>query len=268
MPKTVFFDVDGTLVNTKTGTIPQSALLAIRKLKDRGYRLGIASGRDKSGLKEISGLDTQMFDGFVLSNGAAVFEQNFVCIYRHTFPDTEILKVLEFSEKNNVGLIFETAEERFAATDVNEYMKLSMEYYHESQAAPKSWKNKEIVKINAFQREGFDFSELRKEIDICIVPCPGYCYDIVPGGVSKSSGIQILMDRWGLEAGNYICFGDHDNDREMIENAKIGVAVKDKYGSVQLQQIAKYTCEAAEKDGIYRFLLEMALIDEEGEMML
>lgn len=262
MPRAVFFDVDGTLIDSSVARVPRSTLLAIQRLREKGYKVAIASGREKTGLAEIERLEIGMFDGFVLSNGAAVFDREFRCISLRAFSDEEIRHVLKFSQENDIGLVFETTEDRFAVTDMTVYMERSQEYYHESPAPRREWNGEKIVKINAFQEYGIDFSGLEEKVPMCIVPCPGWCYDIMPQGVTKSSGIDILMQSWGMETDDYICFGDHENDREMIEKAKIGVVVKDRFGSEELRKTAKYTCESAANDGIYHFLTQMALIEK------
>lgn len=262
MPKAVFFDVDGTLVDSSDHQIPQSTLLAIQKLKAKNYKVAIATGRERTGLADVKGMDMHLFDGFVLSNGAAVFDHKFHCISYQAFSDKDIETVLEFSQKNQIGLIFETIGSRFTATDENIYMEKSRTYYHETPAEKKSWNGEPIVKINAFQDKNFDFSELNSKIPMHITPCPIYCYDIVPQGVTKAGGITALMKYWNFEVDDYICFGDHENDREMIKNAKIGVAVKDIRGSIMLQETAEYVCEAAKNDGIYHFLIAQGFIEE------
>ena len=59
---------------------------------------------------------------------------------------------------------------------------------------------------------------------------------------------------YGFNENDYMAFGDQENDLEMLENAKIGIAVKDIDGSEKLQHMADYVCDAPRKDGIYTFL--------------
>ena len=43
--KAIFFDIDGTLVSFKTHAIPQSALDAIHRIREKGVKVFIATGR-------------------------------------------------------------------------------------------------------------------------------------------------------------------------------------------------------------------------------
>ena len=49
MVKAIFFDIDGTLVSFKNHQIPKSTFDALYKLKEKGIKLFIATGRGKDG---------------------------------------------------------------------------------------------------------------------------------------------------------------------------------------------------------------------------
>lgn len=51
MIKTIFFDVDGTLVSHKTDSVPKSTRKALKLLRENGIKLVLATGRDMSQLK-------------------------------------------------------------------------------------------------------------------------------------------------------------------------------------------------------------------------
>ena len=54
MVKAIFFDIDGTLVSFKNHQIPQSTFDALYKLKEKGIKLFIATGRGKDGLDVLN----------------------------------------------------------------------------------------------------------------------------------------------------------------------------------------------------------------------
>ena len=67
----LFFDIDGTLVDSEHGEImPSSSCLeAIHKAQKNGYRCLISSGRNLGGLKEYRNL---WLDGYIFSDGAGI----------------------------------------------------------------------------------------------------------------------------------------------------------------------------------------------------
>ena len=69
MIKSVFFDIDGTLVSFKTHRVPDSTKRAIAILRAKGIRVFIASGRQ---LLAINNLDDLQFDGYFTLNGGIV----------------------------------------------------------------------------------------------------------------------------------------------------------------------------------------------------
>lgn len=48
MIKALFFDIDGTLVSFNTHQIPQSAIQAITRAKEKGIKIYISTGRPLS----------------------------------------------------------------------------------------------------------------------------------------------------------------------------------------------------------------------------
>lgn len=69
--KLVFFDIDGTLVDGPTHQIPQSAVEAIRKLRENGHLAFINTGRTlvsiEPRIREIG------FDGLVCGCGTHIY---------------------------------------------------------------------------------------------------------------------------------------------------------------------------------------------------
>ena len=77
MIKAIFFDIDGTLVSMDTHRIPDDAYDALFKLKEKGIKLFIASGRPPIQLPLIGDqFNAFEFDGYVLLNGQYCMDQN------------------------------------------------------------------------------------------------------------------------------------------------------------------------------------------------
>ena len=83
MVKAIFFDIDGTLVSFKTHRLPESTVWALDRLREKGVRLFIASGRQ---YQSINNLGTQTFDGYVTLNGGYCLAGKSEVIYRHSIP--------------------------------------------------------------------------------------------------------------------------------------------------------------------------------------
>lgn len=260
MIQAVFFDIDGTLIDTSTHSIPVSTLIALQELRNHGYKLGIASGRDHTMMQEIQGLDLRLFDGIVASNGMCIFNEDMHCIKKHSYPAQSIADLLTYAKQHQMTLVFESMEDMYTANEINTYVDIANTYYQETTPHKKQWQGEEIIKISCFQTLDYDFSSLEKQLHVRFLPTPTTTYDVILPYVSKLSGIHELMKYWRLPQDNFMCFGDHDNDMEMIQGAKLGIAVKDPLGSKQLQALADDVCEAAAQDGIYHYLKRTHMI--------
>ena len=69
MPKIIFLDVDGTLVDYE-GRIPKSAIKAIREARKNGHRVDICTGRSRAEVYEE--LWEIGLDGMIGGNGSYV----------------------------------------------------------------------------------------------------------------------------------------------------------------------------------------------------
>lgn len=252
--KAVFFDVDGTLIDCVEKKIPASSIKAIEELRKNGYKVALATGRDINSIRDIKDLDISVFDAYVLNNGAAIYDNTLRCIKDFPFLREDVEKILEYCNNNNMSLIFDAVDGPYLATKITDFLVEGKKYYEEEIPPYIEWKGEEVVKINIFAPMGYVFSELEKDISARIVPCPTVCYDVMAKGISKQTGIREMMKYYGFNEDDYMAFGDQENDWEMLENAKIGIAVKDIDGSEKLQHMADYVCNAPRKDGIYTFL--------------
>lgn len=260
MIQAIFFDIDGTLIDTSTHTIPTSTITAIKALRKRGYKTAIASGRDYKNMSEIQDLPLSLFDGIVASNGMCIYDDHGTCIQAHSYPKHSVECLLRYANEHHITLVFETVKEIYTANEINAYVDIANAYYQESTPHNKRWQGEDILKISCFQKLQYDFSLLEKEAGIKLLPTPTTTYDVLLPKISKLTGIHTLMEFWGYSKDSFLCFGDHENDIEMLQGAEIGVAVMDKLGSKRLQEVADAVCPAASKDGIYMYLKQMGML--------
>lgn len=82
----------------------------------------------------------------------------------------------------------------------------------------------------------------------------GY-FDVVQPGVSKATGIRVLMDAFGIDASGVMAFGDAGNDAEMLRLAGVGVAMGN--ASDELKSIADLVCAPCEEQGVLKVLEEV-----------
>ena len=93
--KVLFFDIDGTLLNSEL-KIPEGVKKELKRLKDAGHYLFVASGRP---LAFISNQVIEAgFDGFVLCNGAHV-ELNHKIIFENRIPYEKVVGLMKMLDE-------------------------------------------------------------------------------------------------------------------------------------------------------------------------
>ena len=79
MPKVIFVDVDGTLVDYE-GNLPQSAVKAIRAARKNGHKVYICTGRSKA--EVYQNIWDIGLDGMIGANGAYVEHEGSVLLHQ------------------------------------------------------------------------------------------------------------------------------------------------------------------------------------------
>ncbi len=250
-----FFDVDGTLLDNQTHTVPTSTLQALKQLKENGKKCIICSGRGFVALKEIEELNFIEWDGYILYNGALSVTSKHEVLDKHCFK-TSVLKQLEKkSIETNIVLLYEGNEYWFNQP-VNEKVEKGMKFFgkHDDfKVMPYS--NQEVCMIMAFE-DAFHSFESIDGINILITP---YHYaDIVQKGISKGNGIQVFCDYFQIPIENTMAFGDGINDLEMMKMVHTSIAMGQ--GSQFIKAVASYVTDDVDKDGISKALKQYKCI--------
>ena len=107
--KVLFFDIDGTLVESRLGIvdIPQTVKDEMKRLQGLGHKLFISSGRPRAMLNQE--ILEAGFDGYILANGAYV-EIDGQSIYEDRMDATLAVKTMEMLEKLDCSYMIETAK--------------------------------------------------------------------------------------------------------------------------------------------------------------
>ncbi|MCG5252873.1 Cof-type HAD-IIB family hydrolase [Brevibacillus agri] len=255
--KIVFFDIDGTLLNTEHA-IPPATVDAVRKLKQNGIRVAIATGRSPYHLMPIArqlGIDT--FVGF---NGSYVVNEQKV-IHHTPFAMTTLAELEQMANGNAHPMVFLSHEECYANTsdhphvlDSFDFLRLPAPAHHH-----RYWEVAPIYQAflyctaeeEALYTEGFE--------QVSYVRWHKHVLDILPKGGSKARGIEAILKHEGLTPADAVAFGDGLNDREMLSYVGMGVAMGNAHE--ELKPFAKMVTRHVNEDGIRHGLLQLGLIN-------
>ena len=102
--KIIFFDIDDTLRDLKTGYIPESLPFIFETLRQKGIKTGIATGRNYYNvLPEIRNLNP---DFFVTINGALVQNQAQEIIYKNPLDKETVDEIVTWLKSEGAEYLF------------------------------------------------------------------------------------------------------------------------------------------------------------------
>lgn len=258
--KAIFFDIDGTLWDAGN-RIPDSTKEAVRLLREKGHYSFLCSGRTTAFIRDERLLSLG-FDGILAGCGTYVEYRGETLLYKKLEQEL-IQKVVHILREHGVPTIYEGRShlymdmEDFSLDPFAQHVKqiLGDDAYpvrgHE--------KDMEISKFSCSTRgvayEGVlaplmeSFSVLFHEDD---------CFECVPKGYSKATGIQEVCSRLGIDHEDTYAFGDSVNDLEMLRFVRHGVAMGN--GVQAAKDAAEYVTAPLMEDGVYLGLEHYGLL--------
>lgn len=258
--KILFFDVDGTLLDTARGIpdIPQGALYQLKRIQEQGHKIFISSGRPKAMINQY--LLNVGFDGYILANGGYV-EIDGQSIYEDRMDYKLCVKTVQMLEDLRCDYMLETADAIYIDPSYHEL------YDFFSQAGMKEMFQLDFDKDEVLKRtikiEANVLNKDKAKIENYIQDKFGSvihhdehgsenAFEFFSPTISKAVGIQKVLDYYHVSRQQTYAFGDGLNDMEMIEYCEVGVAMGNAVEA--LKQKADLVCCAIENQGLERIL--------------
>ncbi len=256
--KAVFFDVDGTLISFKTNKIPESTQEAIKKLREKGIKVIVATGRSINSLDHIKHID---FDGFITFNGGYCMTTDGNIMFKKAINPEDIKNLINYSEKSplSFSLMYENKVE---INDVNPEV-VGM-YAHLNLPVPPLHDKDNVDVENVLQANIFLGPDEEKVFMEKVMPnsvasrwTPLFA-DVNPGGITKQNGIEYFCKHFGIDFAETMAFGDGGNDISMLKFVKIGVAMGN--ANENVKEISDYVTEEVDNHGIELALKHFGLL--------
>lgn len=260
--KIIFFDIDGTVYDHRTGIEP-STRQAIHALVENGHIPVLCTGRARSMIMDE--LIELGFQGIIGACGTYVEYQG-TKVMDVVLDKSELSCVIDAAVKYQIRAMFEgsealTYEESLKMPDYLERTRHLKEKYKFVHPITRDTKvNKLTVHFNELE-ELKDFLTAVEGIlePIIHLEPGGYNYaECVPIGFTKATGIEIMLNRLKIDKKDSFAFGDSVNDLEMLNYVEYGIAMGN--SSEEVLKAAKYHTCGMYEDGIYKGLKDFALI--------
>lgn len=262
MIKAIFFDLDGTLLDSNKKIQPTS-IKALKQCKDKGIKIFLATARPPllEKMLRFTEEENNLFDGGVYCNGGCVKIEN---LCKYLFIPSEVLKdtieLVKQYENLNIALQMDNEVHAFR------YMmdKHAYENWGINQEDVLSIENitfDQTVKILIYYENVFDSvtiipEEVREKLKeysnnkaTMYITDEGKLIQIVNKDVNKMAGIEKIRRILNLKKDEIAVFGDDVNDIEMLSEYRYSVAMGN--ASQNVKAIAKIITEDNNHDGIY-----------------
>lgn len=259
MIKAVFLDIDGTLVSFDTHSVPLSAVEAVKKLRAKGIKVFIATGRH---MRFINNLGNMEFDGYVTLNGSYCYAGRDKVIYRRGIPGGDVQKLVRFQqEKETFPCIFVGENDSFLCGESVAVEKLLQMI---NLPVPPVKELNEALRKDIYQLLAFFTPEQEKRVMSSVLEhCEATRWtslfaDVVPAGGSKRVGMEKMLEYFGISREQTMAFGDGGNDIPMLEFAGIGVAMGN--AAEEVARSADFVTRSVDENGIEYALEHFGLL--------
>lgn len=256
--KYIFFDIDGTLTDKRTGKIVDSAKEAIRRLQDAGHFVAIATGR--ANYKSL-GVALELGIHHIVSNGGGTIMVNDEIIYNEPLDYEKCLFTIKqaeelgygvlVSEKNNIEVFMNN--ERFIQQ--MGYRKEPTRYIYDKERPYSDIKEFLKIYISIPKSEEHQLTYLN---DLGHIRFLGDYLYIQHD--KKDEGIYKMLELINGNREDVVVFGDDDNDLIMFKDEWLKVAMGNACDN--LKKKADYIARDNIDDGILHACYDLQLIKE------
>ncbi|HGR8826637.1 TPA: Cof-type HAD-IIB family hydrolase [Streptococcus pneumoniae] len=216
--KIVFFDIDDTLRNSKTGFIPTTIPTVFKQLREKGILIGIASGRGIFGVvPEIRDLKP---DFFVTLNGAYIEDKKGQVIYQHQIEKSDVEEYISWAKQEGIEYGLVGSHDAKLSTRTDMMSEAINPIYPDLDVDPDFHEKEDIYQMWTFEDKGDDLHLPDSLSDkLRMVRWHQHSSDIVPISGSKATGVEKVVEHLGLKPEKVMVFGDGLNDLELFDYA-------------------------------------------------
>lgn len=260
MYKLIFVDLDGTMLNSY-GIVTENTKKVINEVINQGADVIIASGRPIDSIRSIAKeIGSENF--FIAGNGALIYDiKKDKIIYEKYMTKQKVLEIIKVCEENSISYNVYTD-----TTILTTALKYNVLYYYKENLKKeedkktnisivkdmyeyvKNMKEEKFLKITVCDNNKSVFNSIIKKLKAINnievlevshmsrktiqqgteeIAIEYYYTEISLANVDKWNAIEFLIEKLNIRKEEVIAIGDNINDKKMIENAGLGIAMGD-----------------------------------------
>ena len=277
--KIIFLDVDGPLINYDNH-IPESAVVAIRRAREKGHLVYVCTGRSKAEMPpEIWDIG---FDGMIGGNGSYVEHKGQVILHQ-LIPREVAKRLVDWLQERGLEFYLESNNGLFASKGFREAARPVLQTY----VLGKGAKPEEVVNMEAEEAlHGLVYGGELYRDDLNKVSFILKSYqdhldskaafpelkagtwggkgehalfgDLGVKDITKAHAIEVLLKHLHADRADTLAFGDAKVDIPMLDYCQVGVAMGN--GGAEIKTIADLVTDSVSQDGLYKAFEKLELI--------
>lgn len=242
------FDVDGTIRSNYDHRTPESAVVALHKLKAAGHKIVICTGRGWDSLKKTQVCDIVAWDGFACNSGQTLLDGNHNVIEKYVFDPKVVLETIAVADSLDMPVILKK-DQRIITREPNTYVYEVQKFFNNYIPPVGTYNGKDdVYAMVLYGPMGWDYAPYLTIKGLHVAPGVQYYADATIEGVTKGNACLRFARRFGMN--EYTCFGDSQNDMEMFETAAFSICMGN--GDQVMKERADYLTDSLDHDGLYK----------------
>ncbi len=258
--KLICFDLDGTLLQ-QDFSLPPAHIHTVNKLRQRGYRITLATGRSKDSAQPYMDL-LAITEPMVFSNGSVLYDP--IKDHRKVLTGIPLLwakRVIALEKEHPLSLKAHLADGSILKSKDLPWPDEGVHFV----VGTITLNLLESLTLDPIKIVLFGSDQEIQDFQAALAPlltepdCPirmfrthHHYVEITNSHVSKGSALNKLLPQMGLKKEEVVCVGDQENDYEMLRDFGLGIRVGD--GCERLKEVATYRLDSPEQEGIKELL--------------
>lgn len=251
-PKILFLDIDGTLYDAKTNSIPEHTMTALHELRKNEIKLILCTARSRQEADNLPHELADAVDGWILLSGSIIDLCGKVSIKK--IASDSLNKLLAYLDEKKLKFRFVDEYQHDYLISDDETIKKGFIRNYNWIPDIKAYEQEKLIQLLVFlddPSQGYEMMELVPELSY--VPLPRVC-EITPPDCDKGKALLEACRLLNIDSAHAAAIGDGKSDIPMFETV-YGIAMGNSKDEVK--EKAAIVADTLMNDGFYKVFKEL-----------